>query len=146
MKTETALAAPLLCMALTACVSDRHWRAPRAIAPEALQAKSTLAQVTVQEDAWPADTWWKAFGDPQLDKLIDEALAGSPKLTIAEARLHAAEAAVLQASGASRPSTEINAQTTRERYSNHELLPPPYGGSFVTDSRLALDFSYDLDF
>ncbi len=152
MKSEFAtargagLAALSLCTVLAGCVSDRNWHAPPVLAPQSLAAKNTLAQVAVQESAWPADVWWKAFGDPQLDKLMDEALAGAPTLTIAEARLHAAQAAVLQANGERRPSVAVNEQTTRERYSNHELLPPPYGGSYVTDSRLALDFSYDLDF
>ena len=41
---------------------------------------------------WPSDTWWKAYGDPQLDQLIDEALAGSPDLKIAAARVRGAEA------------------------------------------------------
>jgi outer membrane protein TolC len=27
---------------------------------------------------WPADSWWQAYGDPQLNGLIDEALADSP--------------------------------------------------------------------
>jgi len=116
------------------------------VAPESLSAQNTLASVTVQEQSWPVDAWWKAFGDPQLDKLMDEALAGAPTLTIAEARLHAAQAAVLQASGVLKPNIAVNAETTRERFSAHELAPPPYGGSYVTDSRLALDFSYDIDF
>ena len=142
----TAIAALSVCMMVAGCVTDRDWRAPPAIAPDAVATKHTLGSVAVQSDAWPVDTWWKAFGDPQLDKLIDEALAGAPTLTIAEARLHAAQAAVLQANGARKPSVAVNAQTTRERYSGNELLPPPYAGSYVTDSRLALDFSYDLDF
>ena len=131
---------------LAGCVADRDWHAPKPVAPETLAASNTLATVAVEEQAWPVDQWWKAFGDPQLDKLMEEALAGAPTLTIAEARLHAAQAVVLQANGARKPNVALNAETTRERYSAHELLPPPYGGSYVTDSRLALDFSYDIDF
>jgi len=41
---------------------------------------------------WPSDAWWKAYGDPQLDQLIDEALAGSPDLKMAAARVRASEA------------------------------------------------------
>jgi NodT family efflux transporter outer membrane factor (OMF) lipoprotein len=146
LRRAAALTALALCMSLAGCVADRHWRAPPPLVPQSLAAKNTLASVAVQENAWPADDWWKTFGDPQLDELIDEALAGAPTLIMAEARLHAAQAAVLQANGARKPSFDINEQTTRERFSGHELAPPPYGGSYVTDSRLALDFSYDLDF
>ncbi len=145
-RRAAASAALSLCMTLAGCVADRDWRATPVISPDALAAKNSLGSVTVQSDAWPADSWWQAFGDPQLDTLIDAALAGTPTLTIAEARLHAAQAAVLQANAARKPSIAINELATRERFSAHELLPPPYGGSYVTDTRLALDFTYDLDF
>ena len=81
-----------VCASLAGCVTDRDWHPPATVAPESLSAQNTLASVTVQEQSWPVDAWWKAFGDPQLDKLMDEALAGAPTLTIAEARLHAAQA------------------------------------------------------
>lgn len=42
--------------------------------------------------AWPADAWWTAYGDAQLDRLIDEALAGAPNIAVAEARLRRARA------------------------------------------------------
>ena len=37
--------------------------------------------------------WWRSFGDPALDRLIDEALAGNKTLAIAAARVEEAEAA-----------------------------------------------------
>ena len=43
--------------------------------------------------AWPGDEWWRAYGDPQLDALIDEALHNAPDLDLAQARLEAAAAA-----------------------------------------------------
>ncbi len=142
-----AMAAGLSWLSVMAgCAADRNWAAPKPTAPESLASNRSLAHATVDSSAWPADTWWHSFGDPQLDRLIDEALAGSPSLAIAEARLHAAEALVTQANGARRPSTTVDAQTTRERYSANDIYPPPYGGGWVTESRLALDFSYDLDF
>ena len=51
-------------------------------------AKSFAAPVA----AWPQEAWWKAYGDPQLDQLSEEALAGSPDLKMAAARVRAAEA------------------------------------------------------
>lgn len=41
---------------------------------------------------WPQQDWWKSYGDPQLDGLIEEALKDSPSLKIAAARVRAAEA------------------------------------------------------
>ena len=54
--------------------------------------------------AWPGQDWWKAYDDPQLDALIDEALKGSPDLKVAEARLREAGARSEQAGAALLPS------------------------------------------
>ena len=51
--------------------------------------------------AWPGDRWWLAYGDPQLDRLIDEALQGAPDLQLAQARL-AATAAVVRSAESTR--------------------------------------------
>src|SRR5436190_9465272 len=41
--------------------------------------------------AWPADGWWRRYGDAQLNLLMNEALAGSPDLQAAAARVRTAE-------------------------------------------------------
>src|SRR6185437_8163091 len=76
---------------LAGCVSRGDWHATAAIAPQNLVATRTLANATVTPAAWPTDSWWSGYGDPQLDTLIDEAFAGSPTLEIAQARLRAAQ-------------------------------------------------------
>lgn len=97
------------------------------------------------EGAWPGATWWRAFGDPQLDRLEDEALAGNPDLKIAAARVRLAEqqAAVLRA--ATRPSADVSADASRQRLSANGLIPPPYGGSTVDEGEAFLNLGYDLD-
>jgi NodT family efflux transporter outer membrane factor (OMF) lipoprotein len=114
--------------------------------PNSLQADRTFAAAQVNEDAWPEDDWWRAYGDAQLDTLMGEALAGSPSLQVAQARLKSAQAEATRASGPRLPATIVNAEMTRQRYSGNGLYPPPYAGNYYTDARLALDFSYDLDF
>jgi len=42
----------------------------------------TARSFTAPTGAWPSDDWWKAYGDPQLDQLIEEALAGSPAMSM----------------------------------------------------------------
>ena len=51
--------------------------------------------------AWPGNGWWRAYRDPQLDALIEEALHNAPDLDLAQARLKAA-AAQVQGAGATR--------------------------------------------
>jgi NodT family efflux transporter outer membrane factor (OMF) lipoprotein len=140
----TALA--VLSCALAGCITDRDWHAPRPVAPNGLAAERTLATAQVNEDAWPDDGWWHAYGDPQLDALVSDALAGSPSLQVAQARLREAQAVATGAAAPRLPNTTGNAETTRQRYSANSIYPPPFAGNYYSDGRVALDFSYDLDF
>src|SRR6516164_3082655 len=78
---------------LAGCVPDLGPK-PELENPETLKSEQTLA---APAGDWPADQWWERYGDSELDTLIDEALAGSPDLKIAEARMHQADAAEQQA-------------------------------------------------
>lgn len=50
-------------------------------------------QETLAADA-PLDDWWRGLNDPQLDDLVQRALAASPSLAVAEAKLRHARAAL----------------------------------------------------
>lgn len=111
----------------------------------ALDAQRAGLDANAQVD-WPDTQWWKQYADPQLDDLIERALADSPSMTIATARVRQAQQAAIAARAIKDPSIELNAQVNRQRYSENYVYPAPLGGSYVTDSRLALDFSYEFDF
>src|SRR5438132_13916768 len=59
--------------------------------PAAASDYASTQSLSGTKSAWPADLWWKAYNDPQLDRLIGEGLAGSPDLAAAAARLRTAE-------------------------------------------------------
>jgi NodT family efflux transporter outer membrane factor (OMF) lipoprotein len=149
MKTSIPLSVALGAMlyaVLAGCVSRGDWHATPAIAPQNLIANRTLANATVAPEAWPTDTWWTGYGDPQLDALIAESFEGSPSLEIAQARLRSAQSQATRAKAAREPTTTVDAQVTKQRFPENGLYPPPYAGSFVTQGQLALDFSYEIDF
>ncbi len=102
--------------------------------------------LTDQDAAWPATQWWQRYGDPQLNALLDEALANNPSMSAAQARLARANAAVSTARAPLLPRVDANYALTREHLSKDYIYPAPLGGSVVSDNRLALDFSYELDF
>ncbi len=102
--------------------------------------------LTAQDADWPTDRWWQRYGDPQLDALLDEALANNPSMSAAQARLARANAAVSSARAPLLPRVDANYALTREHLSKDYIYPAPMGGSVVSDNRLALDFSYELDF
>ena len=92
MNSRIALLSPLAALALIGCVDRGNWKPAPQLAPEALASSQTLHDARSTAASWPTDHWWRSYGDPQLDALVEEALAGSPTLEIAQARLRAAQA------------------------------------------------------
>lgn len=140
-------------MLLTGCASFDGSKAGGALRrPDSYAVTQTFGSAVVADDAvavaWPSDTWWKAFDDPRLDALIDEALSGDGvgPLRQAEARLRGAQAFVRGAQARESASVELNAASRRERYTENYIYPPPLGGSTYTLNNARLDFAYDLDF
>jgi len=80
---------------------------------------------------WPREDWWKALNDPQLDALMDQALGSSPTLNIAAARTRQALAAAQAARASLAPRVDASASSTRERFSEHGLVPPGAGSALA---------------
>jgi NodT family efflux transporter outer membrane factor (OMF) lipoprotein len=114
--------------------------------PDTLQTSATLANTAVGVDAWPDSQWWTQFQDPQLNQLIDEGLAGSPTLRVAEARTRAALAQARVAQSLRLPQLDAKGSVTRERFPEQSIIPPPYGGSWDTLSELQAALSWEIDF
>src|SRR6266403_4526854 len=146
MSTRSIVLGVSVAASLAGCVERGDWKPAAQLPPQALGAQQTLAGAKLDAAAWPADQWWRAYAAPQPAPLIAAALAGSPSLETAEARLRAAQAQAIAAGAVRVPAAALDAETTRQRYPEHGLFPPPFAGSYSTDARVALDFSFDLDF
>jgi NodT family efflux transporter outer membrane factor (OMF) lipoprotein len=110
-----------------------------------LASGQSLAGEKVSSEAWPQGDWWKRFNDSQLDRLMEEALSGSPTLRVAQARARKALSFV-QLTGAARyPQVNGSADVTRQRYPEHGLIPPPFAGELETQARLQATLDFDLD-
>lgn len=130
---------------LAGCAS-MHGLKPQqhALDESSLQSRRSLAGVQLDPAAWPAQDWWKAWHDAQLDALVDEALAGNPGLAIADARANEALAAAGVADSALKPSLGGTASVAGAKIPT-TLLPEPFGGSFGVAKYGILDFKWDLD-
>jgi NodT family efflux transporter outer membrane factor (OMF) lipoprotein len=97
--------------------------------------------------AWPGDRWWRTYGDPQLDALIEEALRNAPGLDLAQARL-AAAAAQVQGAGAARLPAITAATELAEAKQSYDFVVPrqalPQGWNGY--GAAMLNMSYELDF
>jgi NodT family efflux transporter outer membrane factor (OMF) lipoprotein len=93
-----------------------------------------------------ADRWWTAFGDPQLDTLVDRALAGNPSLAAALARLREAQSQLSAARAATYPQITFDAQDMRLRFSKDYIIPPPFAGTWQWYGTAQANLSWSLDF
>lgn len=96
---------------------------------------------------WPSDNWWKAYGDQQLDGLIGEALATSPDLTQAQARVRQAEAYAQEAGATLGPHLDATASLGEVKQSYHMGFPPalvPHGWQDTGSGALALNWHLDF--
>jgi len=117
-------------------------------APKPAPAERFAAAQTFQAPAaaWPADSWWTAYGDPQLDALMQEALTGSPSLVEAAARVRSAEAQARKARAATLPTLGASAQAAEVKQSYNNGFPAqfvPHG--YQDTGRASLDLNFDLD-
>ncbi len=104
----------------------------------------SLAGAPLSEAAFPAQDWWRAFGDPQLDALVAEALNGSPSLVAADARLRKARAQAGLADAARRPTVGASAQYAVAQLPRG-LAGEELGGELMHNAVLMLNFDWPLD-
>ncbi|MBY0577533.1 MAG: efflux transporter outer membrane subunit [Burkholderiales bacterium] len=89
--------------------------------------------------------WWTIFKDDQLDALIGEALADSPDINIAQARIRLAKGQAALSDAALSPRIDANGSAVRQKISSKGYFPPPLGGSTLNLGQLTLDFDYEFD-
>lgn len=98
-----ALAAAMLCAALAACVSVEVPKLPSGDLPA--QWRNASPQLGAKPDL---TGWWKHFGDPQLDALVDAALHDNLDVQQAALKVRAARALEDASSSAYKPRVAFN--------------------------------------
>ena len=136
------LAALAAAMALAGCANLSG------IAPQATMSTPGSVGLApgVSATLAPVAAWWRDLGDPQLDRLVAEAIAGNPNLKLAQARLVRAQALTEGARAGGGPQINGNGNATRQRFTENGLYPPPIAGSQRTTADLGLSGSWELDF
>ncbi|KRP69755.1 RND transporter [Pseudomonas paralactis] len=130
----------LVCSAwMTGCTVGPDYRASNEPAVELTQSPDTAlySSTRVQQD------WWRQFQDPQLDALIDQALARNHDLRIAQARLLEARAVLDQ-----RQLDQLPTVTASGAYSRSlsQANPGPSGERNLAKTYQAgLDAQWELD-
>lgn len=140
-----AFGAGILLLGLGGCAQLPSLDAFAALTP--VSSYQTSSSFAAPASAWPEEHWWQAYGDKQLDALIDEALRDSPDLVAAAARLRRAESAGQVAGAALLPQVSANGFANQQRQSSNYLTPKAMTPEGWQDyGRATLDFSWELDF
>lgn len=126
-------------LALAGCAIPAATPHVTAVAPAAL-GLSTLPAPTI------AASWWRGFGDAQLDRIVADAIAGSPSLDVALARVRLAESALDARRADDGPNVTLDGSASVARLSGRYTIPPPYAGSvrFIGDVHAGLAWNLDL--
>jgi NodT family efflux transporter outer membrane factor (OMF) lipoprotein len=120
---------------------------PKAPAPAgyAMAGDVAPASVAVASGAAPAERWWQALGSPELNRVIDQALADSPNLAAADAALAEAEQAAAAAGARLGPSGTLNASISRQRINLAAFGFTEFPNPTVSLYSVGGAVSYDLD-
>ncbi|VTU31530.1 efflux transporter outer membrane subunit [Variovorax sp. PBL-E5] len=149
LRKVTAVAAAAMVLALAGCADmagiDSHAKLRDADSLGLSQAQPAAAAAV---PAIPAveSQWWLAFGDAQLDALVNQAIEGNPNLQVARARLARAQASAMIAESALKPQLNGSLDLTRQKFSDTYIYPAPLGGSVQETGTLQLNGSWELDF
>ena len=142
-KSAALLAAAVAAFSLAGCVNYAGIKSDKKIeSPSTYETKQSLPD---QGGQWPSLDWAEQFGDPQLPKLIDEALKDNPTIDQARARIEKATSYVGSAKSLLYPNVSGSYSWTREHFSANAIVPPPYAGSTQSENNLLVSASWDLD-
>lgn len=126
----------ILALGLAAAVSGCGWLDTDYARPE-LTLPAAYAQGAAQPRA-VADDWWREFGDADLDRLVERALARNNDLTASVEAVRRARLQAGLAQGDLYPSVSASAQVSRTR----TLDPPTRIGR---ENQVSLGASWDPD-
>ncbi len=124
-------------LALAACTTvgpDYRSPAPQASAQQPFVGAATSPAFSGDE---PPGRWWSLFGDPLLDRLVEDALARNTDLRVAAANLAQARAVLRETRAGRLPSTGVSGGATLANQ------PGPGGTDLTFDA--GIDVGYQLD-
>jgi NodT family efflux transporter outer membrane factor (OMF) lipoprotein len=143
--------------AISACAVGPNYKAPAAphtpgfVSPGALPASTSSAPLAGGDAQHFVDgldipgQWWTLFKSPELNALIERALAHSPTLEAAQATLRQANENVAAERGSFFPSVSGNYQAQRQKASGAQIGDPAAGSFLYTLNSATVNVSYTLD-
>jgi len=144
----------LISALLAGCTVGPNYQRPGTPVPPAFAEAAQAAALSDSDLA----SWWQGFGDPELDKLVNRAIAQNLDVETAAARIREARAREVVAGAAALPQVAAQASASRQRISENAIPVPPGAGSGGGNSgsfglpgsefstfRVGFDASWEID-
>ncbi len=131
-------------IALAGCVVGPNYAGPPAVVPQAVSAPA-FNRAGDASNAAPQERWWTALNDPELNVLIEAALAASPDAQAASARVRQARASLRQQKAALLPTTSTSALALGSQGLTSVLTGPTPGGGALDVYSVGFDATWELD-
>jgi len=156
--TKPVLAVAASALALSACAAvGPNFKTPdgpkgAAAAGYAMAGDGQAPGVTLTPEARVAGPWWQAFGSPELDKVVRQALADSPTLAEANATLERARQQAAAVRGQQLPQVDLNGSVSRQHinlqqfgFSGQALGLSAFPNPTIDLYSIGANVGYDLD-
>jgi NodT family efflux transporter outer membrane factor (OMF) lipoprotein len=138
----------LACL-LTACAVGPDFKRPDAPHTQGFalpgEVPQQLGAQRLADDLDIPGQWWSLYRSPQLNALIERALAHSPTLDAARAALHQANETLAAGRGSYYPSVSAAAGVQRQKVPGAALGAPQVPSIIYTLNNATLNVSYTLD-
>ena len=137
-----------LALLLGACAAGPEYSKPQVDMPVAWKVEAPWRAGT-PKDGERKGPWWQRFGDARLNTLAEQALAGSPTIALATARLAQSNAALAATDAGRYPQVGLGVRDSRTRISANRPLTNNNAPNFSTtqnDYVGVLTASYEADF
>ncbi len=129
---------------LAGCMAGPNYKRPPLLPPESFKSQAISAPAPPI-----AGEWWRLYGDPDLDRLIETAAASNQNLALAVARVDEARALARVAASYLGPTISADPSFSRVRYSGTRASPttgqPVQGAATVNDWLVPVDLTYEVD-
>jgi multidrug efflux system outer membrane protein len=132
---------------LAGCAVGPDYRRPSADVPPSWKPEAPWHEAA-PEDAALKGNWWELFQDPQLNPLVEQALAGNQNLRVAAARLEQSRDQLSIARSALFPQIELSSSASRSKDSANRPLSAystPNQSTLQNDFRLGPSVNYEID-
>ena len=134
-------------LAVAGCATAPEYQKPALDLPAAWTLEAPWREAR-PDDAAAKGPWWQRFGDAELDALAQRAVANSPTLAVAQARLTQARSVLAATSASVLPQIGLNERVSRLKISADRPLTNYNAPNFSTvqnELSVTMTVNYEVD-